>query len=160
MFFENKKKTGDSQSVLTSLSELWCNYTKILLWPVAIAMVTTVKFSLTTCSKENSVEWEIAYRERPLTLHLTKFSRVIPTLGVVCSTIIGSSQKSYLQLQYKGWLRQDTVISLHKPKGGDGWHWRFGKSKICSSGMLCSRSSRTMLRLFAGWLCRRGPANW
>jgi len=30
-------------------------------------------------------------------------------------------------------------ISLGKPKGGNGWHWRFRKSEICLSGMLCSR---------------------
>ena len=34
---------------------------------------------------------------------------------------------------------QGTVISLRKPKGGDGWQWRFGKNEICLSGMLCSR---------------------
>ena len=36
--------------------------------------------------------------------------------------------------QYKGWLSQGAVISLRKPKGGDGWQWRFGKNKICLSG--------------------------
>ena len=42
-----------------------------------------------------------------------------------------------MSVKYKGWLSQGALISLHKPKGGDGWHWRFG---ICSSGMLCSRA--------------------
>ena len=42
-------------------------------------------------------------------------------------------------VKYKGWLSQGAVISLRKLKGGDGWHWRFGKNEICSSGMLCSR---------------------
>ena len=44
-----------------------------------------------------------------------------------------------MSVQYKGWLSQGAVISLRKPKGGDGWQWRFGKNEICSSGMLCSR---------------------
>jgi len=44
-----------------------------------------------------------------------------------------------MSVKYKGWLSQGAVISLRKPKGGDGWQLRFGKNEICSSGMLCSR---------------------
>jgi len=63
-----------------------------------------------------------------------------------------------MSVKYKEWLSQGTVISLRKPKGGDGWQWRFGKNEICG-GLDFSRSSLTALRL-SGWLCRRGPANW
>jgi len=36
-----------------------------------------------------------------------------------------------MSVKYTGWLSQGAVISLHKPKGGDGWQWRFGKDEIC-----------------------------
>jgi len=67
-----------------------------------------------------------------------------------------------MSVQYKRWLSQGTVISLCKPKGGDGWQWRFGKNEICLSGMLCSmvpcltRSSRTALRLLLGGSAEAG----
>ena len=44
-----------------------------------------------------------------------------------------------MSVKYKGWLSQGAVIRMRKPKGGDGWQWRFGKNEICSSGILCSR---------------------
>ena len=36
-----------------------------------------------------------------------------------------------MSVKYKEWLSQGAVISLRKPKGGDGWQWRFGKNEIC-----------------------------
>jgi len=41
-----------------------------------------------------------------------------------------------MSVKHKGWLSQGAVISLRKPKGGDGWQWRFRKNE---SGMLCLR---------------------
>jgi len=35
-----------------------------------------------------------------------------------------------MSVKYKGWLSQGAVISLRKPKGGDGWQWRLGKNEI------------------------------
>ena len=46
------------------------------------------------------------------------------------------SSHEEMSVKYKGWLSQGAVISLRKPKGGDGCHWRFGKNEICSR-VLC-----------------------
>jgi len=32
-----------------------------------------------------------------------------------------SHEENEMSVNYKGWLSQGAVISLHKPKGGDGW---------------------------------------
>ena len=54
-----------------------------------------------------------------------------------------------MSVKCKGWLSQGAVISLRKPKGGDGWHWRFGKNEICSR-VPCLPMD---LEPFRGWGC-------